>query len=134
MSRFLNKEHLWILKFLSKYGHYKNRMLISEKASQLTNENQIEILDILLDDKISVISRNAIKIGALLLRSKDIRQRVSIKEIYWNTREAELSEKQKRIAEILKGSTNHKRKFSEGNTLANMKNMLKKPMNTGKWF
>lgn len=81
-----------------------------------------------------MVSRNAITIGKGLLHSKSIRQKASAKEMYWNTREAELSEKQKRIAEILKGSTNYKRKFSDGSTLANMKKMLKKPMNTGKWF
>lgn len=134
MSRFLNKECLKILKFLSKNGHYKNRIYISKNASQQSIKSQIEILDILIDDVIPVVSKNAIDIGKLLLQSSYIRKKASKKEIYWINREAELSEQQKNIAEILKGSTNYKRKFSDGGTLANMKNMLKKPMNTGKWF
>jgi hypothetical protein len=35
---------------------------------------------------------------------------------------------------LLKKTTNRKRKFSNGEALQNLKNMLKKPMNTGKWF
>ncbi|WP_432412170.1 hypothetical protein [Rasiella sp. SM2506] len=134
MSRFLNKEFLKVLKFLSKYGHYKNRIHISKHVAQLSIKAQIEILDILIDDAIPIVSINAIGFGKVLLQSNYIRQKATEKEIYWEKRKAELSKKQKSMAEILKGSKNYKRKFSDGGTLANMKNMLKKPMNTGKWF
>ena len=134
LSRFFRKKTVKALKFLCKNGHYKNRIYISENVAELPIEAQIELLDILIEDNISVVSFNAIAIGKYLLQSKYIRQKASEKEVYWKDREVALSEKQKRIAEILKGSTNHKRKFSDGSTLANMKNMLKKPMNTGKWF
>lgn len=134
MSRFVNKESLKVLKFLSKYGHYKNRIYISKHASQLSNKAQIEILDILIDDAIPIVSINAIGFGKILLLSNYIRQKATEKEIYWEKREAELSEKQKRIAEILKGSKNYKRKFGQGESLKNVKQMLKKNLHGGKWF
>lgn len=134
MVRFLKKEPLKILKFLSKNGHYKNRIYISESVSQMSIEAQIELLDILIEDPIPVVSLHAIESGKLVLRSKIIRQKAIEKEAYWATRKAELSEKQKRIAEILKGSTNYKRKFGQGESLKNVKQMLKKNLHGGKWF
>ena len=98
MVRFLKKESLRTLIFISKNGHFKNRIYISENVSKLATEAQIEILDILIEDSIPVVSLNAIEAGRVLLRSRHIRQKAMEKQAYWTTRKAELSEKQKRIA------------------------------------
>ncbi|RDK88617.1 hypothetical protein C8D94_101492 [Marinirhabdus gelatinilytica] len=134
MVQFFKRESTKVLQFISKNGHYKNRIHISENISELSIPAQIKIVDILLDDPIQIISMNAIKIGKYLLQSKTIREKAFDKEIFWETRDAELLIKQKRIAHILKGSTNHKRKFGDGESLKNVKQMLKRNLHGGKWF
>ena len=123
-----------MLQIVSRDGHYKNRIYISENVSKLPVESQIKLLEILIDDPIPIVSKNAIGVGRFVLNSKHIRQRASEKDQYWKKLEVELSEKQIRIAEILKGSTNYKRKFGQGESLKNVKQMLKKNLHGGKWF
>jgi hypothetical protein len=134
LSRLLKKNTVNLLQIVSKDGHYKNRIYISENIDQLPVATQIKVLDILLEDPIQIVSINAIGYGKLLLQSKYIRQKAHQKERYWERRELELSDKQKRIAEILKGSTNYKRKFGDGASLKNVKQMLKRNLHGGKWF
>ena len=38
------------------------------------------------------------------------------------------------MKKIFKNTTNRKRKFSNGETFQNMKEIIKKPMNIGKWM
>ena len=134
MKRFISKEKMDSLLTICESGHYKNRMFIVENLSLISKPNRLKLILILLNDKIELISKEAIKNSNEVYLNDQYQQVVNDKIEHWKKRTLERVEKQKTMKALLKGSTNRKRKFSKGESYQNMKEMLKKPMNTGKWF
>ncbi|NHN27929.1 hypothetical protein FIA58_019805 [Flavobacterium jejuense] len=130
----INKKRVQILKVIAKKGHYKNRMQIAEQLEQLNDIGKLELLPILINDSIEFIFEKTTVVSETLFLKKDLKAKIEERKIYWlNKKNAE--EKQKGItSENLKNTSNFKRKFGSGESLKNAKEMLKKPMNTGKWF
>jgi hypothetical protein len=123
-----------LLKTIAKSGHYKNRIFIAERINQLSDENKLQLIEILLNDSIEKISQLAIRESEKLILKKAFKLKVHEKSEYWVNKRLTDEKRKAKNKELLKNSTNSKRKFSNGESYQNMKNMLKKPMNTGKWL
>ena len=89
---------------------------------------------ILINDKIEIISKLIIKESFKISLTKFHQNIINEKAEYWKLKEVENNLNKEKIKKILKNTKNRKRKFSKGETFQNMKEMIKKPMNTGKWF
>jgi hypothetical protein len=63
-----------------------------------------------------------------------LQTRILIRKEYWYSRMIAENNQREVTQENLKGTENFKRKFGNGESLNAVKEMLKKPMNTGKWF
>jgi len=134
MNDFILLQNIKMLEIIAELGHFKNRIYISDRIDTLSKENKIRLIKILFNDKIEIISRGAIDKSMKLSFPKNIRIQITEKLEYWKEKKNEQSLNSKRVSELLKGSTNQKRKFTNGETFSKTKEMLKKPMNTGKWM
>ena len=134
MNNFVLRQKMNSLKTIAKSGHYKNRMYIVERINLLSNENKLKLIEILYDDKIEIISKSAIKESSKLILPKLTKAQIIEKTEYWINKKIEAKKNGEKIKRLLKNTTNRKRKFSNGESYQNLKNMLKKPMNTGKWM
>lgn len=122
------------LEVIAQKGHYKNRIQLTQNIDRLSIKNQWKLLLILLDDKIEKISKDIIKQYENKYLPSDLKSALFNKRKYWKEKHKIDSRKKERIAELFKNNTNYKRKFGDGESLKNVKEMLKKPMNIGKWF
>ncbi len=134
LEKLINSRKIGLLKVISANGHYKNRLMISNQLKKLSAKNQLLLLETIINDNIQVISQNGIRAAGKLKLKKGLIKKVAKREKYWVERESELIKKRARTEELLNNSTNHKRKFSDGETYKHTKQMLKKPMNTGSWY
>ena len=134
MKYLISKKKIKSLKVVSKHGHYKDRIYIAEKINALSNDNKIQLIEILLDDKVEFISKLVIKFTKKTRLSEYVLEKAIEKEKFWKKKEVERDIKKEKMNKMLKNSTNRKRKFSNGESYQNAKNMLKKPMNTGRWM
>jgi len=134
MQEFISKEKMNSLSIICKSGHYKNRIFIVENLSLISKPNRLQLILILINDKIESISQKAIKSSNDIKLNTKLQKVVDTKVKHWENRKLEREQNEKRTKRLLKNSKNKKRKFSKGESYQNMKEMLKKPMNTGKWF
>jgi hypothetical protein len=134
VEKLMGSRKMGLLKIISAKGHYKNRMMISDQLKRLSAKNQLILLETIIDDNIQVISQSGIQAAKKLKLKDSLIKKVAMRKRYWEERELELVKKRARTKELLKNSTNHKRKFSDGETYKQTKQMLKKPMNTGSWY
>jgi len=134
MKNLILKARMRLLLDIAKNGHYKNRIYLSENIKSFSYENKLRLIEVLINDKIEIISKLIIKESKNLSLPKSIQIQVKEKSEYWILKKIEIEKSKEKLGELFKNSTNRKRKFSKGDTLQNMKNMLKKPMNTGKWI
>lgn len=123
-----------IVKTIAKKGHYKNRMQIAENLYILKDAERTQLVEILIYDPIEFIFEKAIVASETLLLKKDLKSKIEERKKYWLHRKIAEEKQNKITTENLKGTSNFKRKFGSGESLNNVKEMLKKPMNTGKWF
>ena len=107
------------IEIIAKKGHFKNR---------------IKLFEVLLEDKIEIISMDMIKRYESRYLPEDLAISLTNKKRYWEEKKIADDQKQKKNAELLKNATQYKRKFSDGETFKNVKQMLRSPLNTGKWF
>ena len=131
---FIRKQRMKTLLTISEVGHYKNRTFIAENIGSLSSPIQLKLILILLNDNIEKISQLAIEKSKEIALNKSQQNMIKEKVQYWENKKIETAQNQKKIQELLKNSTNTKRKFSNGETYQEMKEMIKKPMNLGKWF
>lgn len=121
------------LDIIAEKGHYKDRIYLSENIKSLKRENQLKLIKILLDDNIKVVSEKII--GQF---SNDVPNELRLlfeeKSAYWKIKKEENEISSQKTAKLLVNSKNYKRKFGNGESFQTAKQMLKKPMNTGKWF
>jgi len=122
------------LKTIAKSGHFKNRLLIAQRLNQLKEQNKLFLIDILYNDKVENISLLAIEESNKLNLTEAQKDKFIDKIEYWTNKRKQSEKMKAKNSEQLKNSKNFKRKFSDGESYQNMKKMLKKPMNTGKWF
>ena len=122
------------LENISKFGHYKDRKYVAENIASFSNNNRLRLMLILINDKIEIISKLIIKESFKISLTKFHQNIINEKAEYWKLKEVENNLNKEKIKKILKNTKNRKRKFSKGETFQNMKEMIKKPMNTGKWF
>lgn len=131
---FIRKEKVTILKSVLKKGHYKNRMQIAENLMLLCDDYQKELIEILLDEPIEIIFNKMLLVTNHLNLSESLQTRIQLRKEYWYSRMITENNQKEVTQEKLKGTENFKRKFGNGESLNMVKEMLKKPMNTGKWF
>lgn len=134
LNHFILKEKMSSLKTIAKSGHYKNRLYIAERIKSFSNENKLGLIAVLYNDKIEIVSRLAIEESNKLSLPESIQFQINQKVEYWIDKRIETERNEEKIERLLENSTNTKRKFSNGETYQGMKNMLKKPLNTGKWM
>jgi len=134
MNDFILEQNIKTLEIIAEFGHFKNRIFISDRIDSLSKENKIRLIQILFNDKVENISRNAIEKSLKLNFPRNTRIKITEKLEYWNNKNIERELNSKRVSELLKGTKNHKRKFSNGETFKSVKEMIKKPMNIGKWM
>lgn len=131
---FIKKEKVTILRSILKKGHYKNRMQIAENLMLLSDDCQKELIEILIDEPIEIIFNKALLTIDDLNIAESLQTRIQIRKQYWFARKIAENNQRKVTQENLKGAENFKRKFGNGESLNAVKEMLKKPMNSGKWF
>jgi hypothetical protein len=136
MNDFVSKQKIKLLEIISESGHYKNRKYIAESIDSFSNQNQnkLRLMKILLNDKIEIISKLIINESTKMNLTKAQQNEFDEKIEYWNQKEFENNLKKEKMKKIFKNTTNRKRKFSNGETFQNMKEIIKKPMNIGKWM
>ncbi len=134
MMNFIYKQKIKTLKKISKFGHYKNRKFIANHLNNLHQNHRLELIFILLNDNIESISKSVIKQSDTIKINNSQSKIIEEKVEYWNKKYQENQLKEKKIKALLKDSNNRKRKFSNGETYQEMKQMINKPMNLGKWF
>ena len=130
----IEKEKMNSIGIIGKDGHYKNRIYLAEYIQVFSYENKLKLIEILLEDNIKYISNLAIKESKKIILKKNLKRKVNEKIEFWNTKKIQTEINKEKNERLLKNSTNRKRKFSNGESYQSLKNMLKKPMNTGKWF
>ncbi|WP_159777231.1 hypothetical protein [Flavobacterium sp. 9AF] len=122
------------MKIIAKKGHYKNRIQIAESLKLLNDEEKAELISIQIDDSIEVVFEKAIEVAHTSKVSRQLKQKMEERKTIWAAKKIN-EELQKEItSKKLKDTTNYKRKFGSGESLDTVKKMLKKPINTGKWF
>jgi|TARA_B110000240_G_scaffold92237_1_gene104770 hypothetical protein len=130
----IKKDKMNSIEIIGKDGHYKNRIYLAKYIHVFSYENKLKLIEILLEDNIEYISNLAIKESKKIILKKNLKRKVNEKIEFWNTKKIQTEINKEKNERLLKNSTNRKRKFSNGESYQNLKNMLKKPMNTGKWF
>ena len=131
---FIANNKIQTLKMIAKKGHYKNRIQIAENLKLLKDTERSQLVEILINDPIELIFEKTIIASETILLKKDLKSKIEEQKKYWLHKKI-AEEKQKAITtENLKNSSNFKRKFGTGESYTTAKEMLKKPMNTGKWF
>ena len=123
-----------IVLVIAKKGHYKDRLYLAKHIPSLHINGQHKLISILLDDPVQVISETTIKVAQTLRLLEELQMRISEKEAFWVTHTKEQEERKKAYSKAYKGLPHYKRKFSNGESYQQMKQMLKKSMNTGKWI
>lgn len=131
---FIKKEKVTILRSILKKGHYKNRMQIVENLMLLSDECQKELIEILINEPIEIIFNKGLLVVDDLNIGESLQARIQMRKEYWYSRMIAENNQREVTQENLKGTENFKRKFGNGESLSAVKEMLKKPMNTGKWF
>jgi hypothetical protein len=119
---------------VAKNGHYRNRLYLAKHIASLHINGQHKLISILLDDPVQVISETTIKISKTLRLLEELQTRISEKEAYWTLHNKEQEERKGAYSKVYKGLPHYKRKFSNGESYQQMKQALKKSMNTGKWI
>ena len=127
-------EQIESLKLIAKKGHYKNRLQIANNLNLLKKKHQSILIEILIDDKVESISQSIIEDFQMVKFQVDLNLKIENKKKFWKQNQSIKNKKLKLFSKIYKGTKNYKRKFSKGESYQNAKEMLKKPMNTGKWF
>ena len=134
LKKWIQKRKINVLTLVAKKGNYKNRIFIANNLDPLRIEYQWKLLKILLNDSVEVISKKMIDIyefhylpGALTVLILDRKK-------YWQEKRIADVENSERVSNLLKNTKQYKRKFSDGETFKNVKKMLQKPLNIGKWF
>jgi len=130
----ISKEKISSLKTISKHGHYKDRQYIAKRINAFSSKNKEQLIMILLDDQIEMISKMLIDYSKEYKSSNKVLEKAISKEKLWMKKKKEKELKREKMSEILKNSSNRKRKFSDGESYQAAKDMLKKPMNTGRWM
>ena len=134
MNDFVKKQNIDLLQIISESGHYKNRKHIAQKIESFSKENKLKLIQILLNDNIEIISKFVINESTKMSLPKALQIEINKRTEYWEKNEIENEQKRIKMKNSLKNTTNRKRKFSNGETYQNMKEMIKKPMNIGKWM
>lgn len=134
VKRLILRDKIKTLEIIAKKGHYKNRIQLTQNIDHLSIKNQWKLLIILLDDNLEKVSEDIIKRYENKYLPTDLKSALFDKRKYWKEKHKSNLKKQARMAELFKNNTNYKRKFGNGESLKNVKDMLKKPMNNGKWF
>ena len=127
-------QRIQLLEGVAKKGHYKNRIYIAEHVSSLHINGQHKLITILLDDPVEYISQKTIESSKSLRLLDELKKRIVEKKKFWAELKKQREDNAKANAEIYKNLTNYKRKFSDGDSYKQLKQAIKKPMNTGKWI
>ena len=112
-------------------GLYDVRKRAAEGLGELEVKNAIPYLIKAIDDKVKIVSFASMNSLERIGIDSEIENMIMIKKEYWETKELEA---QKRAKEKLKIPNIYKWERPSKQTLENIREMLKKPMNTGKWF
>lgn len=123
-----------LLYLIAKKGHYKDRMYLVNQIASLQINAQHKLIYILLDDPVEVISQTTIKVSQTLTLLAELNTAILEKKEYWISLNKEREESKKAYSKIYKNLPHYKRKFSNGESYQQMKQMLKKSMNIGKWI
>jgi hypothetical protein len=121
-----------LLDYALKQGSYDIRKIAIHEIVNLESSDAYDLLINTINDRIRIVSLTAIeslkKIGIKPEHSRMIEQKIN----YWKYKEIEEQENLKKRNANQKNEVHWERKSNE--TFENVKQMLKRPMNSGKWF
>lgn len=114
-------------------GRYDVRLMAVHYFSDKKGLGALEILTEALDDETELISQEAMKGLEKGQATAEIQARIEKKRLFWE--EENTYREGRRNREHMKTSvmTESKERGSK-RSMENLRNMLKKPMNSGKWF
>ncbi|OIQ30830.1 MAG: hypothetical protein BM564_01050 [Bacteroidetes bacterium MedPE-SWsnd-G2] len=116
-----------VLEILSKKGHFKTRLFISEHLHILNPFQQISISNLLLQDPIERISQNAIR----FINSTQLDALTAIstnKAMFWEAKRLKQIQIKKEALKFDRRGKSFKRKFGDGESFKLVKKSLNKPI------
>lgn len=113
-------------------GTYDVRIIAIQEIAKLNSNDVYNILFEAINDKVRIVSLTAIESLKIIGLKPEHSRKVDEKIDYWNKKEIEEHNNLNKRKLIKNSELHWERKSKE--TLENVKQMLKKPMNTGKWF
>lgn len=131
LKRKIAREELRMIHYGLQMGRYDTRELAAKHLGRIKSVESTENLINAIDDPVPAVSEAAMCALEIIGISPDIERRIQEKRAYWKKRE------------LNKGTSNHssEKKYiperkdrPSRKSYENLKQMLRKPMNSGKWF
>jgi hypothetical protein len=117
----------WALQF----GMYDVRQTAANFLGELKSKKSIRLLSNAVDDKIKNVSFAAMDSLWVILPNKKVENKIKLKKEFWisiKEKEIENRKNRKKPTNLVRNERTSKKTFE------NIKNLLRKPTNTGKWF
>lgn len=131
VDKWTRKGRIDMLEYALKNGMFYTRARAAQALGDLRSKSSLQLLEDCIDDPIRRVSLAAMASIERIELTPDIRKRIKQKREYW-------------VEQIKKEEAMKSKFLSSGKTLEwnrpgkqnldNLKNLLRKPMNTGKWF
>ncbi len=130
LDKQISKNNVDALHFALVHGLYDIRLKAAEHLGTLREQASAPFLKAAIDDEVQLVSEAAMHALELIGCSAEIQSEIETKRRYWLTRSEQAKNKKPRE----KTYTPNRKERPSKKSFENLKNMLKKPMNTGKWF
>jgi HEAT repeat protein len=122
------------LRYALLHGPYKVRQKAADGLGLLKAEAAIPGLLLALDDRVKMVSMAAMTALAQISHSSEIQDRIQARKDGWVQKAQEERLTSESVRKTKHASTASKWERPSKQTFQNVKQLLKKPMNTGKWF
>lgn len=116
--------------FVLFHGRYDIRKLAVEYLGLIKDKRSLPYLLKAIDDEVQIVSESAMNAIELIGGSQEALKKIEAKRSYWKEQEARAKLKQPRHIPYAPPRKERPSKKS----FENLKKMLMKPMNSGKWF
>lgn len=133
VNKWISKRKIDKLEYALRYGLYNVRKRAIKGLGELNSEKSMPLLIDSLNDKIKIVSFEAMEAIEKIGLTKELEKLIIAKKAYWKEKElieneAAKNRKKRKIRDIPKWDR------PSGQTRENVRKALQKPMNTGKWL
>lgn len=133
MQDLIDASDVGMIQWAFENGRYDVRLLAVQYFANKRDPNSISLLEKAMNDDTEVISQAAMTGLECLTKSEETLQRISEKRQYWidenEYREGRRNREHRKTSVMAESKERGSKK-----TLDKARNMLKKPLNSGKWF